>query len=327
MKSIGNISELLSKRMPWLMTAKASSTASWIFFGVIILVIAKILASCFWSFFPNYQESGNKALPSVNSEEGNRNFVDDILSLGFFPVNYEKLKVLKVHYGSDSKDITGENRRVGSSASNVGGSSSNSVVDNNIANASGIAKLPLTITGILASNDPSKSQTVVIYNSNEQLYGEGDVIEGTSAKIVGIYVDHIDVKYKDITFSYPFDADDSALSAVSLDQASSQNEKKDSLRASDEKITAKNLMDFVTISPIKDGTSVKGYRLNPGKKPELFEKVGLKNNDLAVKVNGYDLTDQEQTKKLFKEYNTMTSFEITVDRDGVLENVYLDVAN
>ena len=65
--------------------------------------------------------------------------------------------------------------------------------------------------------------------------------------------------------------------------------------------------------------------MNPGRKPELFTKSGFVPNDLAIRVNGYDLTDPTQTRQLFSEFSTMKNFEITVERDGIQENIYINL--
>lgn len=322
-----SIPGFITKHLPWLLTARTSRIASWICLFIILLAISRIGARCFWTFFPDYQDPGVITSGSASGSRGDHNYADDVLTLGFFPVNYEKMQRLKVDFESSS--LAGKN----------------SVTENNPASApssgsSSSPELPLTITGILASTDPEKSQTVIIYRGAEQLYVEGEVIEGTSARISRIYPDHIEIKYRNEIFSYPFDEESSSLRSASLPSSqgkdtSSGDEKTKS--GSQEKtvnkdglenleVSARNLLEIVTISPIKKGNEVLGYRLNPGKKPELFAQAGFKNNDMAVMVNGYDLTSQEQTKKLFSEYTTMRNFEITVERDGIRENIYLNVS-
>ena len=92
-------------------------------------------------------------------------------------------------------------------------------------------------------------------------------------------------------------------------------------------VAGTSIQDYVNISPVENeqGTGVKGYRLNPGRKPELFTKSGFVPNDLAIRVNGYDLTDPTQTRQLFSEFSTMKNFEITVERDGIPENIYINL--
>ncbi|MEM7151174.1 MAG: type II secretion system protein GspC, partial [Pseudomonadota bacterium] len=59
-----------------------------------------------------------------------------------------------------------------------------------------------------------------------------------------------------------------------------------------------------------------GYRLSPGKEPELFKQMGLQNNDLAVAINGYQLTDLKQAMAAMNELRNSTDATITIERDG-----------
>ncbi|MFP3458979.1 hypothetical protein R0J89_22260, partial [Psychrobacter sp. SIMBA_152] len=51
------------------------------------------------------------------------------------------------------------------------------------------------------------------------------------------------------------------------------------------------LFDYIRVSQAMNDGELIGYRLSPGKEPELFKQMGLQNNDLAVAINGYQLTD------------------------------------
>ena len=55
---------------------------------------------------------------------------------------------------------------------------------------------------------------------------------------------------------------------------------------------------------MSDGELI-GYRLSPGKEPELFKQMGLQNNDLAVAINGYQLTDLKQAMAAINELRTV----------------------
>ena len=44
--------------------------------------------------------------------------------------------------------------------------------------------------------------------------------------------------------------------------------------------------------------------------------MGLKNNDLAVSINGYQLTDLKQAMSAINELRNSTDATITIERDG-----------
>ena len=78
----------------------------------------------------------------------------------------------------------------------------------------------------------------------------------------------------------------------------------------------KQLLDYINITPQREAGELLGYRLRPGKDPSLFQRSGLKHNDLAIDINGYDLTDMQQALSLMRELRELTEANITVLRDG-----------
>jgi general secretion pathway protein C len=79
----------------------------------------------------------------------------------------------------------------------------------------------------------------------------------------------------------------------------------------------KKLFDLIRFSPVRKGGSLVGYRLNPGAEPGLFKQAGFKPNDLAVEVNGFDLSDMRQAMTAMREFRDMTEANIIVERDGL----------
>ena len=76
------------------------------------------------------------------------------------------------------------------------------------------------------------------------------------------------------------------------------------------------LFDYIRVSQAMSEGELIGYRLSPGKEPALFKQMGLKNNDLAVSINGYQLTDLKQAMSAINELRNSTDATITIERDG-----------
>ena len=85
------------------------------------------------------------------------------------------------------------------------------------------------------------------------------------------------------------------------------------------------ITDYVRISPIRKNGKLTGYRVNPGRNRALFKEVGLQPNDLAVSLNGYDLTDTRQAMEVAKQLKNLTEMSLTVERDGQLHSIYLSL--
>jgi len=99
---------------------------------------------------------------------------------------------------------------------------------------------------------------------------------------------------------------------ISQELAESRSE----LLADPSKIT-----DYIAISPVKQGESVVGYRLNPGKDVNLFKQAGFKPNDLAKTINGYDLTVMSQALEMMSQLPELTEVSIMVEREGQLVEI------
>ena len=88
-----------------------------------------------------------------------------------------------------------------------------------------------------------------------------------------------------------------------------------------------NLNDFIRFSPVRQGGVVVGYRLNPGSEPSLFKMAGFRPNDLAVRLNGYNLSDTQQALTALRELRSMTEANIVVERDGLETEILFSLSN
>lgn len=213
-------------------------------------------------------------------------------------------------------------------------------------------RLNVTLAGLVAdSTDPrSDSSAAIIESSGGQAtYGIGDKVKGTQATVDQIFIDRVillvgsryeslmldGIEYSQTVASNPeemIDANSKAAASQKVGPAPSKRardaerktmdrrndlELSQSLRQKREQMfdDPKKLMDFIRIRPFRQQGELKGYRLTPGKDPSLFEQVGLKHNDLAININGYDLTDMQQALSVMKELRTLTEANITVMRN------------
>lgn len=321
---MSNKAEILEKlrgfASKWFNT-KTCGIYAWIAFCVLFILLASNSAKLFWSFFSDYRGDASVSKTETKGKTEQHSFLNDILESKVFPVIPEKVAQL---HRTAAQVASGQGAGSGTPAARP-------------AEPQGPAKLPLEITGILASDHRSKSQVVIKFRNEEVLYGEGDAIEGTSARVSHIMDNRVEVFNSGRIDVYFLDPDNRVQTppapqrpAPNTTAANAPGGKgsgpggRPAMGPQDKKDLA-DFMDYVSISPIKEGDAIRGYRLNPGKKPELFAKAGFRENDVAIRVNGYDLTNPEQAKKLFAEYATIENFEVTVERDGVTENIYLNI--
>lgn len=199
--------------------------------------------------------------------------------------------------------------------------------------------LSIQLTGVVASTADQKGLAIIESNGSQETYSLGDKIKGTSASLKEVYADRIIItnagRYETLmldglvytsqspanqqlqkTKSNKAEAinriDQRKNTEISQELAESRNE----LLADPSKIT-----DYIVISPVKQGESVVGYRLNPGKDVNLFKQAGFKPNDLAKSINGYDLTVMSQALEMMSQLPELTEASIMVEREGQLVEI------
>lgn len=216
-------------------------------------------------------------------------------------------------------------------------------------------RLNLTLTGLVAdttSKQSTSSVAIIESSKGQDTYGIGDDINGTRAKVHQILIDRVILQVSGRFETLMLDGieytRDSPSSQSRQNEKLTQNkpahtassaQKPDKQKLDKTRDTAlsqslreqrdvmfddpKKLLDVIKIRPFRQDGELKGYRLSPGKDPNLFKSVGLKRNDLAVSINGYDLTDMQQALTVMRELKTMTDATITVIRGDVSLDIML----
>ena len=186
-------------------------------------------------------------------------------------------------------------------------------------------RLNLTLTGVLASNQADRSIAIIINGGEESSYGIGDLVTGTQARLQDILPDRVilDNQGQDETLML----DGEEFKALGQQQptapvASGGTSELGQLRNDLVKNPGK-LLDYVNISPIMTDGKMQGYRINPGKDVAFFHRIGLQSNDLAVSINGYDLRDNGQAMQIMNQLSSMTEMNLTVERNGQQQDIYI----
>ena len=187
-------------------------------------------------------------------------------------------------------------------------------------------RLNLTLTGVLASTVPSRSIAVIIYAGQEASYGIGDTITGTPAKLRDILPDRVILSNQGQDETLMLDGEEfkapgregAAVRATAPAGKTSMSQLRDDLVKNPGK-----LLDYITISPVMQDGKLQGYRINPGKDVAFFHRMGLQSNDLAVSINGNDLRDNVQAMQIMNQLSSMTEMNLTVERNGQSQDVYI----
>ncbi|MUK28349.1 type II secretion system protein GspC [Aliivibrio fischeri] len=195
-------------------------------------------------------------------------------------------------------------------------------------------RLNLTLSGVVASSEPSLSLAVIANRGKQNTYGINETIDGTRASVKAISADRIiisnngrdetlmleGVEYTKI--SNERNITGSSGTVLGNNRQNSNQDELDKIR----KEMAQNpqsVLKYIRLSQVSDNGKIKGYRVNPGKDRKLFDSVGLKPGDIATSLNGVDLTDPAAMSSLWKNMSEMTELNLTVLRNGQLYDIFV----
>lgn len=77
-----------------------------------------------------------------------------------------------------------------------------------------------------------------------------------------------------------------------------------------------SLASVVNIAAVRDGGSLRGYRVNPGKDREQFTQLGFKAGDVVLAVNGINLDNPANTMVLYTGLREASEAVFELERDG-----------
>ncbi|MCL1090339.1 type II secretion system protein GspC [Shewanella profunda] len=200
--------------------------------------------------------------------------------------------------------------------------------------------LSILLTGVVASTAEQKGLAVIESSGNQETYSLGDKIKGTSASLKEVYADRIIItnagRYETLMLDGLVYTSQSAVNQQlqqaktnKLDQTVNRVDQRQNAEVSQELAESRDelladpskITDYIAISPVRQGDSVVGYRLNSGKDANLFKQAGFKANDLAKSINGYDLTVMTQALEMMSQLPELTEVSIMVEREGQLVEI------
>ncbi|MBZ6074510.1 GspC family type II secretion system variant ExeC [Aeromonas schubertii] len=182
-------------------------------------------------------------------------------------------------------------------------------------------RLNVQLTGVLASSDPAKSIAIIANGGVQNSYGVGDIIDGTQAKIRQVYPDRVIIEHQGRDETLMLDGEEYGKPLPTAHVDNTLGGVREELLQNPGKLT-----DYVTIEPVRVDGRMAGYRLNPGRDPELFNRLGLQANDMAVSINGLDLKDTAQAMQAMQQLAGATEMTVTVEREGQLYDVFVGLS-
>lgn len=302
-------SQLKHKRVAQLATA------------LLLVYIAFVAAKITWSVVPENQP--NQSASQTKKSKGLKN------------KNSKKVDVAKIqslnlfgHYNED------ESETVEAEVSDVPETSLN-----------------LILSGLVASDDKKIAAAIIENQGKQETYGVGEVIEGTRASLEQVLMDRVLIKQSgrlETLMLDGFDYNQPAQKVAGKSTSSkNKNKKKKGSKSArkgtvdqrdNKKLTQSandlrkdissdpaKIADYLRISPKRKEGEIVGYSLRPGKKPEFFKQAGLKGGDVAIQMNGYDLTDTAQAMQAMVDMKEARDIALLVDRQGELTEILISL--
>jgi general secretion pathway protein C len=77
-----------------------------------------------------------------------------------------------------------------------------------------------------------------------------------------------------------------------------------------------SLVDVVSISAVREGATMVGYRVSPGKDAEQFAQLGFQSGDVVTAINGVSLDNPTNTMVLYNSLRTAADVVFELQREG-----------
>lgn len=197
-------------------------------------------------------------------------------------------------------------------------------------------KLQLVLKGIVSSSKPSEALAIIVYQNREEVYSVGDKLPLGRVVLSQIYADHVIIenagRYESLwLFSDEVETvskSSRSLATPSQNRSSSSRGVRQDFRDDDEVQSMalnykeqlyKNpsaLAEVIRVSPKQKNGQMVGYRINPGRDKEQFQRLGLKPNDVVTAINDIALDDPAKAIELYKIMRSASEASFVIDRDG-----------
>lgn len=212
--------------------------------------------------------------------------------------------------------------------------------------ANQITKLDLKLQGIIASNQQALSWAIIGDENNQQLYKVGDAIPPaagvTLAKVEDLRVILNNNGQEEALWLYGEDSQNALQarsappapiptappntpppppSAAAPQQATISQEQIQSAQS------IGDVVRFMVATDDKNGGRMIGYKVRPGRKQELFDQVGLKNDDIVISVNGIELNEPQKVREVYQVLKTATEANLQVLRDGNTQSIQIRMSS
>lgn len=198
-------------------------------------------------------------------------------------------------------------------------------------------RLQLKLQGIVASTEDGLGYAIIENNNQQAVYAVSDKLPAPGKVILAkvmprqVVLDNggtyeLLVLYEDSTLGAPATgaAMAAAPAAVTAPPPGEQIDMRDDPQATTlaqsyrERLfqNPQSLADVVSITAAREGATLLGYKVSPGRDQEQFEQLGFKAGDVVTSVNGISLDNPANTMELFNAMRTANEAVFELQREG-----------
>ncbi|MFT6193296.1 MAG: general secretion pathway protein C [Cognaticolwellia sp.] len=220
-------------------------------------------------------------------------------------------------------------------------------------------RLQLILTGVVASSNKATAAAVIESRGMQETYSIGENIQGTRAVLEDIFHDRVLLKIsgglETLMFEgLIFDKNIKGIKPRYNQQAVTQPSKNMSQKSLPDNLSLTNIVDqrdnkalnqvtsslrtelasdpgkitdYLKISPKRENGEITGYRLMPAKDPTFFQSAGLKSGDVAVQMNGFDLTAPQEAAQALQSLKEQREVSLLLDRNGDITEILFSIDN
>lgn len=199
--------------------------------------------------------------------------------------------------------------------------------------------LNVRLVGLVASDRPERSAAIIEQGGSQQTYIIGERIGNSRASVEQILPDRVLLDNggrREVLYIEGLDAAEAQLRMrTTTAPRPSQGAQRVQVDVSDAPDVAQGVADVrddpstilevINIAPLRDGQRVVGYRLLPRENSELFAALGFQAGDVAVAINGFDLTDAGQALAAVNELEDASRAIIQVRRNNELVDLEIQI--
>ena len=202
--------------------------------------------------------------------------------------------------------------------------------------------LNVRLVGLVASDRPELSAAIIEQGGTQQTYIIGERIANSRASVEQIFPDRVlldNAGRREILYIEGLDAAEAQLRMRPTNPVTPSGSSDSTQRIHVEvpnnpdvaqavagvRDDPSTILEIINISPLREGQRWIGYRLLPRESTELFAALGFQAGDVAVAINGFDLTDAGQALAAVNELEDATRAIIQVRRNNELVDLEIQI--